>query len=169
LSIGFDVEPTDADRISFVATILGTERFKKTYPLMGGKINVSFRSLTADETDLVFRQMRLDQIKGEILGDADYFGRLNVYRLALMVENISDGQGQIITDVPPIFDIPYDEPEFGMPSQTRIVPMVEWFNKEVCTTESLRRVVSQKHREFQRLLEALEAQTGEPDFWRGIE
>jgi hypothetical protein len=168
MSHSFEANPTEEDRVAFVATILGTDRFRKQYSLLGGKFRVMFRSLTSDETDLVFRQMRLDQLRMEILGDADYFGRLNVYRLACMVEKISQGDGTIIADVPPIMDIPYDSPEFGQPEQTRLIPMVEWFNSEVCKTESLRRIVAQKHREFQRILEALEAQTSDPSFWTEI-
>lgn len=164
----FEAQPTADDRLSFVATVLGTARFKKIYVLLGGRLRVTFRSLTSAEVDLVFRQMRIDQLRGLILGEADYFGRLNMYRLACMVEQIADGEGAIISDVPEIFDIPYDEPEFGQPDQTRLVPMVEWFNDNICKTESMRRMVAQKHREFQRLLEALEAQTSTPDFWTEI-
>ena len=168
LSHNFDTDPTEEDRLAFVATVLGTDRFRKTYKLMGDRFRVTFRSLEAAETDLIFRQMRLDQLKGEIIGDADYFGRLNVYRLSCMVENIADGNGTTIADVPPIMSIPYDDPEMGQPQVTRLTPMVEWFNKEVCRTESLRRIAANKHREFQRLLEALEAQTSDPSFWQEI-
>jgi hypothetical protein len=168
LNVPFSIEPTQDDRLGFVATILGASRFHKTYRLMDNRILLTFRSMTAPEVDLVFRQLRLDQLSGEILGDADYFARLNMYRMVCMLDRIADGSGSVLSDVPPILEIPYDEPEYGQPKRTRLVPMVEWFNNEVCNTESLRRIVAQQHRIFQRLIEALEAQTAEPDFWKEI-
>jgi hypothetical protein len=168
LSYSFDADPTEVDRAAFVATILGA-RFEKTYEAMGGGIQITFRSLSADEVDLVFRQMRIDQLNGEVITEPDYFGRMNTYRMACMVKQIANRNGTIVADLPPIFDIPYDEPEFGSPKQTRLIPLLDYFNKEVCPTESLRRVVAQQHRAFQRLLEALEAQTAEPGFWKEID
>lgn len=164
----FEAEPTEEDRRTFVAAILGGKRFRKQYGVMGNKFRVTFRSMTTAESDLVFRQLRLDQLRGIILGDADYFGRLTMYRLACMVDNIAQGDGTIIADVPPIMDIPYDEPEFGTPEQTRLLPLLEWFNAEICKTESMRHIVAQQHRDFQRIVEALETQTSDPSFWEEI-
>jgi hypothetical protein len=47
--------------------------------------------------------------------------------------------------------------------------MRDWFYKEIVTQEPLRRIIGQQHREFQRLVEALEAMTSDSSFWKGIE
>lgn len=164
LSHAFEAWPTPQDRVAFVATILGSSRFVKSYAVMGGGITLWFRSLLAAETDLIFKQMRYDALNQQILGEVDYFSRLNVYRLTCMLYKITDERGAIVTEVPDPLGIPYDE----QPGETLLVPFVGWFNDNVCTTESLRHIASQHHRQFQRVVEALEAQTGNADFWKGI-
>lgn len=165
LSQTYAVEPTERDRTAFVATILGGGRFFKSFVLMGSRLTVSLRSLTAAETDLIFQQLRIDQLSGKILGDADYFARMNLYRLCCMVDRITDGEGKTVAHVPEIFSIPYDEPTIGEPQETRLVPMLKWFREEVCPSESLLHILARQHADFQRLIEALEAQTSEPSFW----
>jgi hypothetical protein len=165
MSHAFDVKIDDNDRLTFITYILGSDRFRKTYLMLNGQLAVRFRSLTSQESALVHRQMRLDGISGDILSDGDYFARLNAYRMSLMTECLMDKQGTVIADVPPVFDIPYDEPETGNVPETRLVPMLKWFTDNVCTNESLQRMVAAQHREFQRLMEALEAQSAEPSFW----
>ena len=164
LEHAFEAEPTPQDRVAFVATILGSQRFVKSYAVLGGRLTLWFRSLLAAETDLIFQQMRLDALQQKILGEVDYFSRLNIYRLTCMLFKITDDKGAIVVEVPDPLTIPYDE----IPAQTLLVPLITWFNETVCTTESLRHIAAQHHREFQRLVEALEAQTGNPDFWHEI-
>lgn len=165
LAHAFEAEPTPQDRLAFVATILGSQRFIKSYAVMGGTVTLWFRSLLAAETDLIFKQMRLDALNQQILGEVDYFSRLNVYRLSCMLYKLTDSHGAVIAEVPEPLHIPHDD----VPGETVLTPLVNWFNEHVCTTESLRHIAAQHHREFQRLVEALEAQTGNPDFWNGIE
>lgn len=163
LSHAFEAKPTAEDRVAFIAAILGS-RFIKAYPVMGNTVTLWFRGLLAAETDLIAKQMRYDALNQQILGEVDYFSRLNVYRLTCMLFKITDAKGAIIAEVPNVLDIPHDT----IAGETVLVPLVNWFNEQVCATESLRRVASQHHREFQRLVEALEAQTGNPDFWSEI-
>lgn len=135
---------------------------------MDGKVTFGFRSLLSKETDLLFQQLGIDMRNGEFTGETDYFMRLQEYRLYMSVERLVGDNGEVIAEIPPIFDIPYDEPETGAVLQTRLVNMRDWFNDEAVPNESLRRVMTQHHRSFQRLVEALEAMTSEPDFWKGI-
>lgn len=168
LDMPFEAEPTEADKQLFIAGVIGNTRFTKTYNLMGGNLQVTYRSLTSNEVDLVFHQIGIEARNGMILTEPEYMMKLQDYRLVLSVERIADGAGHTIAECPPVFDIPYDEPEAGRPEETRLRPMREWFMEEVCPSESLRRLVAQNHRVFQRVVEALEAMTSEPDFWSGI-
>jgi hypothetical protein len=169
LSDPFAVEPADRDRQMFVAAILGTTRFRKTVQLMNGYLSVDYRSLTSMETELLFQQLGIDLRAGLIVSDAEYLMRLQEYRLYMSIEAIANDRGERMIEIPPIHEIPYDAPETGQPEQTRLIEMKRWFNEEAVTSESLRRILAQHLREFQRLVEALEAQTDEPGFWTGIE
>ncbi len=164
----WELQPEDTDKEQFVAAILGGTRFTKLISVMGGRLQITYRSLTSQETDLVFKQLGIDLRQEKLLDDAQYFMQLQVYRLAMSVERIENGDNDILAEIPPIFEIEYDPPGPGEPEETRLVKLVEWFNKDAAPQESMRRIIAQHHRQFQRLVEALEAMTSEPDFWKGI-
>jgi hypothetical protein len=161
------LETTEADKQQFVGAILGGSRFSRAVSVMGGRLQITYRSLTSEETDLCFKQLGIDLRQGRIMDDGQYFMQLQVYRLAMSVERIENGNNECLVEIPPLFDIPYDAPAAGH-EETRLVPLVAWFNDAAVPQESLRRIVAQHHRQFQRLVEGLEAMTAEPDFWIGI-
>ena len=166
LKLPFDATPTKRDKETYLAAMLGVTRFVKKVPLFGGHASVTFRSLTTKEANMVSRQLGYDLRAGRIREDGEFWGDLMAYRLALSLQQFVTDQ-HVAIDVPAINDIPYtanpDEDE------TPLVPMVKYINEEVLNTESLRRVVGMEHRQFQRLVEALEAASSDPDFWEGIE
>ncbi len=162
LQAKFDLVPSDTDRTAFVVALMSMTRFEKTYPLFGGKMTVTYRSLLARETNLLFKTLGQEVRDGQINGDGEYMMQLMDYRLAMSVASLR-GEDTILQDVPAIFDIPCDN------ESQRLPKMLEWFNEEVVINEPLRRIVGKQHREFQRLVEALEAQTSAPDFWKGID
>jgi hypothetical protein len=164
----WELEVEDADKELFVAVILGGSRFSKTIAVMGELLRITYRSLTSPEVDLCFRQLGLDLRQGKLLDDAQYFMQLQAYRLVMSVDRVETGNNECLVEIPPIFEIEYDPPAADEHEETRLIPMVKWFNETAVTQESLRRIIAQHHRQFQRLVEALEAMTTEPDFWSGI-
>ena len=166
LKLPFDANPTTRDKETYLAAMLGPTRFVKKVPLLGGHASVTFRSLTTAEASMVNKQLGLDLRAGRIREDGEFWGDLMNYRLALSLQQYATDKHTVI-DVPTIGEIPYtpnpDEPE------TPLVPMVKYVNEEVLQTESMRHVVGLAHRQFQRLVETLEAASSDPDFWEGIE
>ena len=166
LKMPFDATPTKRDKEVYLAAMLGVTRFVKKVPLFGGHAAVTFRSLTTQEANMVNRQLGYDLRAGRIHEDGEFWGDLMAYRLALSLQQFVTDK-HVAIDVPAIGDIPYtanpDEDE------TPLVPMLKYINEEVLNTESLRRIVGIEHRQFQRLVEALEAASSDPDFWQGIE
>lgn len=164
----WELQPEDTDKEQFVAAILGGTRFTKLISVMGGRLQITYRSLTSQETDLVFKQLGIDLRQEKLFDDAQYFMQLQVYRLAMSVERIENGNNDVLAEIPPVFEIEYDPPGPDEPEETQLTKLVKWFNNEAAPQESMRRIVAQHHRQFQRLVEALEAMTSEPDFWKGI-
>jgi len=162
----WELVPDDADKQQFMGAILGGTRFTKTIAVMDGQLQITYRSLTSDETDLVFKQLGIDTRQGKILDDGQYFMQLQAYRLVMSVSRFENANNECLVEIPSIHEI--DIPEEMLGHDTRLVPMVDWFNKEAVPHESLRRMVAQHHRLFQRLVETLEVMTAEPDFWKGI-
>lgn len=161
----FTAQATDEDRQSFFVAMLGLQRFTKMVPLMNSAITVTFRTLTAKESVLAFEQLSYDQQETPMT-TAEYYMALINYRMCMSIESVRASE-KVILQVPPIFEIPYDPP----PGNTKITPLVElqkWITETGITQEPLRRAIGQQHRQFQRLVETLEAQTAEPSFWQGI-
>jgi hypothetical protein len=164
----FEVVPTDRDKEDFLATILGGSRFRKRYELFGGKIIVTFRGLLAEENKLVYRQLVLDQQNSKIATEAEWFVQMMDYRLACSLESISSDTGKIIAIVPELAEMPFT-PDKNQPLATPLVDQLNYVNNTVLAQEVTRRLVGLHLRQFQRLLEALEAMALEPSFWTGIE
>jgi len=163
----FEVVPTDRDKEDFLATILGGSRFRKQYELFGGKIIVTFRGLLAEENKLIYRQLVLDQQEGRIASEAEWFTQLMDYRLSCSLEAIASNTGKVISIVPELAEMPAVQDK-EKPLATPLVDQLNFVNNTVLAQEVTRRLVGLHLRQFQRLLEALEAMALEPSFWTGI-
>ncbi len=169
LSAPFETPPTEADKCAFVASIFGIAPFQKQYMLMGGHLGFTFRELTPGETDLVTQQCGYDVHEGRIIGDGQFLAAVWQYRLCLSLRHVLKS-GVVHVAVPSVTDhaaIGY-RPEPGVPS-TPLPALQQWVHTYALRTESLRRLASIHHQQFQRLVESLEAMVSEPSFWRGIE
>ncbi len=165
----FKMEITTRDRQAFMAALLGDGRFTKEYNVAGGMYRIGLRSLLTKEVDLVFKQLNCDARASLINGDGDFFLKLEAYRTCCMLEYVSDREGNRVIDIPPLYEIKWEGDDAGLVTHTRLKDILERVNDHAIKNESLRRIVSQQYRQFQRLSEALEAQSAEPDFWIGIE
>ena len=162
----FEVVPTDRDKEDFLATLLGGARFKKKYELFGGRIVVTFRSLLAEENKLIYRQLVLDQQKNKVATEAEWFVQMMDYRLACSLETVADKNGKVIASIPTLDELKF-EPDKDEPLSTSLPTQLELINKTMAQ-EATRRLVGTHLRQFQRLVEGLEAMALEPSFWNGI-
>jgi hypothetical protein len=163
----FDVEITEADKQNFVAATLGGARFRKVFPLFGGKMLVTFKTMLAKENDLVHRQLVIDQQDGSIATEPEWFLRLFEYRLACSLDRITDANGKPVSIVPELGELPFTPPP-DKPLQTPINNLLDYVNTKVIAHEVTRRLVGTHLRHFQRLVEGLEAIADDPSFWNGI-
>jgi len=192
LDMPFDIEPSKEDKMGFMASILGVNRFEKKYELMGGNLVGYYRSLTTEEAATLQYQLGTDVRNGDIRGDGEYMAWLMEYRLVMSLSRVEVG-GNVVLHVPTIVEWakenpPPKTPEVEPPppeeanteeafmafgrrrqvSKTPLPRMREWFYQQV-TQEPMRRMLGQQHREFQRLVEGMEAMTSNESFWKGIE
>lgn len=163
----FDVVPSMRDKEDFLATLLGGVRFKKKYELFGGRLVVTFRSLLAEENKLIYRQLVLDQQKNKVATEAEWFVQMMDYRLACSLESVADKNGKVISSIPTLDEMAF-EADKDEPLATPLPKQLDLINKTMAQ-EATRRLVGTHLRQFQRLVEALEAMALEPNFWNGIE
>lgn len=164
----YDVNATDRDKEDFVACLLGNTRFKRTFDLFGGKLRVTLRALLTEETKAIYKQLIIDQQQGVVNSEAEWFAQMMDYRLACSVESLADKDGKLISVVPEMAEMPFT-PDKDNPLATPLVATLDYVNTKVLAQEVTKRLVGTHLRQFQRLVEALEAMALEPSFWTGIE
>lgn len=164
----YDVNATERDKEDFVACLLGNTRFKRTFELFGGKLRVTLRALLTEETKAIYKQLIIDQQQEVVNSEAEWFAQMMDYRLACSVESLADKDGKLISVVPEMAEMPF-MPDKGNPLSTPLVTTLDYVNTKVLAQEVTKRLVGTHLRQFQRLVEALEAMALEPSFWTGIE
>jgi hypothetical protein len=135
--------------------------------MFGGKIIVTFRSLLAEENKLIYRQLVLDQQINKVATEAEWFTQMMDYRMACSLETIADKKGKVIASIPLLEEMSWENTK-DEPLATPLPKQLELVNKHLAQ-ETTRRLVGTHLRQFQRLLEGLEAMALEPNFWNGIE
>lgn len=159
-------EVTRDDKLSFLVSVLGQQRWKKEYSLLNGELIATFRTLTTAEADLAFTQAAFDAQNGKIVEEGQYLRTLMDYRLAMSLESLKL-KGKTVR-VPEMYsdDWKVDVPPKG---STRLTFILPWFYDNVLTTEQLRRMIGSTMFRFQRLTEKLEARIDDEDFWKATE
>ncbi len=170
LAIPFEVVPTIEDKQGFLAAILGMSRFEKQFPLLNGNLVVFFRSLTSDETATIQNQLGAMVRSGALRGDGEYWGCMHEFRMIVSISRIVVG-GNTVYAVPSLKEWAAANPPWPNKDvePTPIPQLKEYFYLKGATQEPVRRMLGQVHQEFQRLVEALEFMSSDPDFWIGIE
>jgi hypothetical protein len=162
----YESNPTEVDKEIFMASILGGTRMHKNYSIMGGRYNIKFRGLLAEENRQIHHQMLLDQKRDGFGSDTEWFLRFFEYRLACSIEAVVVDD-KVIALVPELENVAGVE----LPNKTdnkELDPLTRLRNYvvlDVLKIEVTRRLVCNQFRQFQRLYEAMEAMALEPNFW----
>lgn len=156
--------PSDEDKLNFLQATIGQRPFSKTYSLLAGKLSVTLRTLSADESDLCFTQVAYDVEAGMILDPGQYFRTLSDYKLCLAIAkletdslkiNLPDSVDKWQTDEPP-------------PKNTKIKYIVNHIYDKVLVQETLRRAVAMIYIRFEQLGNELVARVDDVPFWSAI-
>lgn len=164
------VEATADDKLRWLIAQEGGGRFTKECRLLGGRMVVVFRSLTAMEADTAFRQIAVDGARDLRASVPETEGRywrdLMSYRLAMATESVWTAQ------TGPQHNVPLAEwqvdPEDCPPPNTKLHAVYPAVVDALFPTEALRRQIGAAHHRFQLLVEHLEAHADDDSFWSGI-
>lgn len=151
-------EPTRDDKLMFLQALLGHRRFYYDKRLLGGHIQVRFRSLTSLEVDAIYQQIAADVKAGKLEGQIGLAFAVSAYRMALSLDSVrflGAGGGQVC-----------NVPELG--GDQTVESITTYVNSQALQAAALRNAVSSEYAKFSRLLERLEANADSPDFWQGI-
>ena len=163
-----DLVEIDADdKLDFVQSILGGIRYKKVYEIFGGRLKVTFRTLTTAESDMAYKQLVVDaqnDVQSKIVGDTSFYWRtLMAYRVAMAVERLESDVN--IVEIPPILEIEVDDEKYQRPN-TKLFALFDDLVEQIIPTELMRNTISHLYTEFQSLCEKLQAMAEQKDFWK---
>lgn len=162
--------PTDDDKLNFVQAVLGQQRFKKTYALLGGKLRLTFRSLLTSESNMAFRQVVVDaqkDLRDRLIQDTPFYWRnLTTYRTVMALETVDSAATGTI-EVPPIEEIEVDAGSYAFPD-TKLLAVHDDIVQQTMPTETLQQIVGHCYNEFQALCDKLMVMAEDPNFYGAI-
>lgn len=96
------VEVTEEDRQQWLRSILGGERFVKTYSVYNGNLKIEFRCRTSREADLITEQIGLDMKHGRHNTAVEQMHWLRRYMFVTSLSRISVGaQSSVLPEIMP--------------------------------------------------------------------
>jgi len=155
------VVPTDDDIVAYLAMLMGNDCFRKRVSLFGNRIGVVFRSLSPREEDAAVAQVDKEVSEGKIHHPLHYVRAIEEYKMAIGIESLSR-TGGVTTRMPQ-----FDRIE-AIGDKPPVVQLRDYLRNDVLTTESLRRVVGTQWSRFNQLLQYLEANAENPDFFGNV-
>lgn len=173
--------PTKQDKLSFLTAVLGQKVFTKEYSTLGGKLKMSFRSLTVNELDALYAEAYTQQRAGRIATTQEYYEYLNRQRLFLQLQSLNSALGAMHLTLPDglssrtnsFCTLSWEEQlktknEFD-PEDSLLQQIEKYVLKEVLSTEHLQRIVSHHCAKFNQLVAKLEACIDNENFWNETE
>lgn len=154
---------TDEDKRVFTAAILGGKRFVKTYSLMDGAVQVTFRAPTSKEANLIIRQLYIDGKSRTVSSPAEVFRKAQEYQLAICLQSVHSADNAI--DLPPMeqHELDQDETTTGLPD------VLDYTYNTAVQHESFRRILLALYSEFDGTLSKLEVAATKQGFWKATE
>lgn len=157
-------KPADADRAMFVSQVAQPQGlFRKSYQLLGGRIEVKFRDLYARETDLIDRQIRNDTLEARTTTEGDYLASRMLYRMVCAIEHVMIN-GSAVVDAG---STNYAQLETPAGAATVLPAALEGLEDALGSVTTMRMVMN-VYREFSQLVDNLQAEATNPDFYSGI-
>lgn len=171
-------EPDQETKLAFLHCLLGQKPFMKAYPLFGGQVAVTFRTLTTKELDIVYKQVHTEVVEGKLKGQDDVYEAINRYRVMLQTASIKtvktleinidlpEGYSQQANPHVDGFWVKRDQEDSFAPDETGLPAIAEYMLTHVFKTESLLRVTSVACNQFNRTVSKLEGMADNSDFWK---
>lgn len=155
--------PTAHDKLVFQQAWLGGIPFRKKFLLLGGGVEIEFRSLLADEMIMVEKQLLADIDHSRIIDRLHYMTELTRLTFCLGLASIRSEKGLTYIGEDHVNAWKTEEPPEG---ETKLFHIREYIYNHVVTTESQRRVLGLAYYNFNRLVEYMEGHSSDPDFWK---
>tara|TARA_Y100000310_G_scaffold328862_1_gene397684 strand:- start:1118 stop:1834 length:717 start_codon:yes stop_codon:yes gene_type:complete len=167
---GWDVDRDEYDEITtddkkrFVRTVLGGGRYTKKRRLLGGALEIVFRSVKPNEMDCILKQLREDSNNGKISGEAEYLVYYSRYMLTCSLQSVGrDKEGQNFVTLDEVLG---QEVEKALVSEDVVTPLPALYASMAKDwQEGLHAILMVAMRQFEKEYDVLIHRAYSPDFW----
>jgi hypothetical protein len=170
---GWDVDRDEYDEITtddkkrFVRTVLGGGRYTKSRTLLGGALDIVFRSVKPNEMDCILKQLREDSNDGKISGEAEYLVYYSRYMLTCTLQSVgreSEGKNFVTLD-----EVLGEKVEAALSGPTAATPLPALYaSMSKDWQEGLHAILMVAMRQFEKEYDVLIHRAYQPDFWNAI-
>jgi hypothetical protein len=165
-----DAEPEPGDEEDYLEAVLGDLPYRKTYRLLGGRLEATFRTLTVAEQDATHRQAQAEASQGKVQKVVDFYERVGRLQLALQIARVWTASRDV--ELPDGFT-PRTAPRAGAfwevdapPGETGLAQVEEYVRAEVASQAPLYQALAAAGARFNRLVSRLTATLDSRDFSR---
>ena len=155
------VEITEVDKVGFLQTLLGLQPFTKAFKLYGGRFNLLIRALQPEEMDLCFRQVFIDRQKERTTNPAEEAEHLARYKACLQISTLV-GPGLH-------YKAPGGLPAAPKDGDTPVYAAWLQFQHDVDKSETLHRILLGTVGRFNQIVQRLEDNADNENFWPAID
>lgn len=160
-------EISDADKLSYLAALLGQRRFERRQLAFGSKVEFNFRTITVREYKAIMLELSA-QVRNEVVvGNAEYVAAWQDMRLAMSLASVSL-QGNVLLEQPTYTDwLLTDEGKAAEPTKQMYGPTPIYCQNlsVVFNQEPLRLALQDQFSEFETVLEILRKKASDENFW----
>jgi len=165
----FDVDITTRDKEAFVVSLLGSQRFERAFPIFNSKASIVFRTINADEIQMLREELMYRASTSAIVSDAAYVAAWLEGRLVMSVKEITiNGTPQMVLQDITTWAKANPQSSTAVQEVTPITRYTAYFFSKV-TQEPLRNLLAAKHKLFDRIVETMLLKVDDPNFYSGIE
>jgi len=165
----FEIEVTQEHKERFMVSVLGGSRFTDKISIFSGAAAITFRTLTTAENALLREELAYRSRDGKIVTDAAYVAAWLEGRLVMAVAEISVADKA--TRVFPEYHEWLKTISKDSAANAEATPLEQYtaqFYAQV-QQEPLRKLLNDKFKAFDRLVETLLQRIEDPNFYKGIE
>jgi hypothetical protein len=166
LAIPEKAEPTTDEIIRFAMSILGGKPFQSTKTFFGTSMQVTYRSISRRDSDLIYKQISADRRAGRLLDEAEFWRYLWNYRLVVSLDSVifdSDAYNVAAEVDERLNATSATDTETPLPELLEALASQPMFLNEVIWN-----ILDSNNRRFQDLVLALEAKADDPSFWSAV-
>jgi hypothetical protein len=145
---------TDAEKSGFVAAVLGGQQFYSQVPLFGGKLVLTFRTLTAREEDRIQRQLIQEARDSKLTSTTEWLAMSTTYHRAFSLARIDSERGMASYLQKPAEEL-----------SALDVPSVYNEYLSAVSMEALSHAIAKQHVRFRNKVVALESNMADESFW----